>query len=73
MQPSDTIETVKLKIQSKESIPPAQQSLTLNGTGLQSARTLASYSIQKQTTLQLRLISSNTASPVLQVSLEVLF
>lgn len=53
VDPNDTIESLKAKIQEKQALPPDQQRLLFNGKNLEDNYTFADYNIGEDATIHL--------------------
>jgi ubiquitin len=55
VEPSDTVQKLKTKFQSKEGVPPDHQKFIFAGNRLEDGRTLSEYNIQEESTLNVLL------------------
>ena len=59
VEPTDSIDSIKQKVQEREGIPPNRQQLFFNGQRLEEGKTLSDYNIQKESILDLIVIPLN--------------
>ena len=64
VESTDTIETLKSKIQDKRGIPPSYQFLTFAGKCLEDSCTIGDYKIYKESTLHVVCTGNLTRKPV---------
>lgn len=71
VEPTDTIEDLRMIIEEKEGVFPNNQKLIFAGMTLQDGNTLQDYSIQKMSTVKVELISDQVANVVTPQSITV--
>ena len=60
VEPNDSIDAIRVKIQEKEGIPPEKQKLFFAGKELENGKTLSDYNMQKESTIHLYIITPET-------------